>query len=433
MLFNIVMLIYSAATAIAERMLSVAGRFSGKIARRAEARGGEKKRWSKGAGQLDKDKKTVWFHVASVGEYLQGKPVISLLALNESVPLQIALTFSSPSGVENYEKFRESPEREIVSFVDYLPVDTLSNVRFCLDTLDPDLIVYVKYDLWPNLIREAADRGIPQALISGGLSESSGRYSFPWRYFFGELYSLLDIISASTGEDAERFRSHSPGAEVITVGDTKYDQVFERAEGDHSDETDRLLPAGPDYLIAGSTWPEDEEIIIPGYARLRDSFPEVSLVIAPHEPLENRIEQIIQSAGQNSLEAVTLSEIGKESRSPVIIADGIGYLARLYRHGCIAYVGGGFSSGVHNVLEPAVMGVPVLFGPRVDNSHEAKEIADLGAGVIIETENGFIREGSALLADGVLRSKRGREGRKYIESKLGVSERYRDLLIDMIR
>jgi len=431
-MFKLAIAIYSSLMRITPFFLRAGGFFSRKIADRADARKGIKSRWISGARRFDTDSVRVWFHVASVGEFLQAKPVISLLSGNSSPRIETALTFSSPSGINNLDKFLDSSESGLITFADYLPLDTPGNASFCLETLRPDIIVYVKYDLWPNLILEAENRGIPQILISAGLSESSGRYSFPARWFYGRLYSLLNIISASTSKDAGRFTDCSEEARVVTGGDTKYDQVYSRISKPDSSLSSPDIPSGPDYIVAGSTWPDDERLLLPGFSRLREENSNISLIIAPHEPTDERVEDIIRSADQLSLAAAPLSGIKGKGKYPVIIADGIGYLAELYRVGTIAYVGGGFSAGVHNVLEPAVLGLPVMFGPGIENSHEAQELKELGAGTVTADAAHFAETADQLLNNPDLLMSIGKSGIEYIESKMGASERYRDLIMELL-
>ncbi|MBD3178380.1 MAG: hypothetical protein GF417_01650 [Candidatus Latescibacteria bacterium] len=432
MIYRTVILLYSALVRAIQALSGAAGLFNSKFARRASARRRIRARWITGAGSFSPGSRKIWFHVASVGEFLQAKPVISLLTENDSTEIEIALTFSSPSGMENYRKFLADSESDMIKFVDYLPMDTPANARFCLDTLEPDLIVYVKYDLWPNLILAASGRGIRQILIAAGLSESSGRYSRAGSWFYGPLYSALELISASTDEEAERFRKCSPGASIITGGDTKFDQVYRRITEGGSALPVPALPSGSEYIIAGSTWPGDESLLLNGYSVLKKRFSNLSLIIAPHEPTPERVAEVIDRGRARSLSPAALSNLDEGMNPPVIIADGIGYLAELYRAGIIAYVGGAFSAGVHNVLEPAVLGLPVLFGPGIDNSHEAKELAALGAGSVVESPERLVEEVSAMLSDRDLIVRRGRTGRDYIESNLGASIKYRDLIFDFM-
>ena len=273
--------LYNLLLPVAETWAGVSARFDPKIAEGIEGRMGLKERWLRKAASFDPGKKTVWFHVSSVGEFLQAGPVMDLLSEKHGGSIQIALTFFSPSGLNYFEKHDRSTRNPALVFVDYLPVDTVSNVRFCLETLRPDMIVYVKFDLWPNLILEAGEAGVPQILISGTLSPSSKRLRGPAKRFYGSLYSTLDAIAAISDEDAERFSAHLGGnTEIVTAGDTRFDQVCRRIDTSSVKIPEAVLNDGRALIIAGSTWPGDEAIVIPGFARMKAEHPETAMILS---------------------------------------------------------------------------------------------------------------------------------------------------------
>ncbi len=443
--------LYNLALPAAMGLARVAALYNGKIAEGLEGRKGIEDRWRRKARELDGAGRRIWFHVSSVGEFEQAKPVMNLLAARLGVDTEIALTFYSPSGMNYYERFDRSKRIDAVRFVDYLPVDTRRNMRFCLDTLRPDTIVYVKFDLWPNLIVEAARRDIPQVLVSGTLSPGSKRLSWPARGFYADVYSRLDAIAAISDEDAERFRmglgdakrtrsaesGPSPPAseesalpEIITAGDTRFDQVCRRIDTSTVKLPGALTACGRRFVIAGSTWPRDEEVVIPGFARLSRSFPDAGLIVAPHEPTPQRLAEIDASLAGEGIPYTLLSAIGDDGRidTPAVVADGIGYLAELYRTGYCAYVGGSFTTGVHNVMEPAVLELPVFFGPRIDNSYEAGKLVELGSGRIVKNAREFAEQVEPLFADGSLRNERGNAGARFIRNHCGAAVHCVDLI-----
>lgn len=415
---------YRALSYIAPHLAKLAGIFNNKIAEGIQARKGIKLRWRNKCRNLDRKKKIVWFHVASVGEFLQAKPVICLLSEKLGSSVDVALTFYSPSGIKNYSKFSLPEETEIINFVDYLPFDTPANARFCLNNLNPDIIIYVHSDLWPNLIMEASKVDIPQILISGTLSSKSKRLSPLVRSFYGELYSLLDSIAAISEKDAERFKKYGRKLNIFTAGDTRFDQVIQRIE--NSDVKPLGIPTTGqnDFIIAGSTWPEDEKMVIPGFRKLISDYPELKLILAPHEPTGKRISEIKSALKDQGIDYHLLSSIDQKSfdTKPVIIADGVGYLAELYRFGSLAYIGGSFTTGVHNVMEPSVFSLPTLFGPRINNSFEALKLISLGAGTIVETPEEFAETASKFLNDRKLLEKYGKIASEFIRSNSGASE-----------
>jgi 3-deoxy-D-manno-octulosonic-acid transferase len=423
--------LYNALLPAAALAARAAAPFNAKISEGLEGRRGFRKRWKDKSAALERNGRLIWFHVSSVGEFEQAKPVMDFLARNEGPSLELALTFFSPSGMSYYERFDRSKRIPAVRFVEYLPVDTASNMRFCLDTLKPDMIVYVKFDIWPNLVVEAARTGIPQVLVSGTLSPGSRRLSSVARGFYGELYSMLDAIAAISGEDAGRFRAFSRGSvEIVEAGDTRFDQVCRRIDASEGRLPGGIAAAGRTWIVAGSTWPRDEDIVIPGFAALARAHPGAGLIVVPHEPTRERLAAIREALGKARLSFRLLSSVHDAAgfAEPVVVADGVGYLAELYRSGAMAYVGGSFTTGVHNVMEPAVLKLPVFFGPRIDNSFEARELVRLGAAAILGTADDFARECSALLSDRKLLEEKGAAAARFIRSHCGAALRCVDLI-----
>jgi 3-deoxy-D-manno-octulosonic-acid transferase len=416
------------AAALAARL---AAPFNAKIAEGLKEREEFRSRWSRKAATLVRGGPLVWFHVSSVGEFEQAKPVMGLLAERRGPSLEIALTFFSPSGMHYYQKYDRSKETSATNFVEYLPIDMPGNMRFCLDTLRPAMLVFVKFDLWPNLLIEAARRDIPQVLISGTLSPGSRRLSRIARGFYGRLYSTLSAVAAISEEDAERFRRGATGpVEIAVAGDTRFDQVCRRIDGSAVKLPAAIAAGGTTWIVAGSTWLRDEKTVIPGFAMLRRSNPDVGLIVVPHEPTGPRIGEIRRALEASGLAHQVLSSLRDETRvtEPVLVADGVGYLAELYRSGAIAYVGGSFTTGVHNVMEPAVLGLPVLFGPRIENSYEARRLVEAGSAAIVKTARDFARETGTLLADRRSLEAKGSVAAQFIRNHCGAASRCVDLI-----
>ncbi len=424
-------LLYNMLLPLARASARVGALFNDKIAEGLEGRKNWQDRWSEKSRKLPPAKRLVWFHVSSVGEFEQAKPVMKHLSQEYGDDLNLALTFFSPSGMNYFQKFDRSSRIPSLKFVEYYPVDSRSNVNRCLDILKPDMIVYVKFDLWPNLITEANRRSIPQLLLSGTLSPGSGRLNPLSRKFYGGLYGMLSAIAAISDEDAGRFREHSgDGVEVVTGGDTRFDQVCDRVESSAVKLPPALKEDSRPFLIAGSTWPPDEKVVIPAFSKLRDRIPDLALILAPHEPSPSRLDEISGALDKSNLSHTAISRIEGEQKvtKPVIIVDGIGYLAELYRAGDIAYVGGSYTTGVHNVMEPAIFGLPVFFGPRIDNSLEARELVKLGAGTVVNSA-GDLEEGvEKLLSDRELLESTGKIARNYIMDNCGAAVYCLDLV-----
>ncbi|MDD3642309.1 MAG: glycosyltransferase N-terminal domain-containing protein [Candidatus Krumholzibacteria bacterium] len=422
--------IYSAALPLAAAGARIAALFNGKIAEGISGRRGLKERWARAASRIERGRTLLWFHVSSVGEFLQARPVIDLLAARHPDRIRVALTFFSPSGMNFLRRHDGAPPSPAIVFADYLPLDTPANARLCIGALRPSMMVYVKFDLWPNLIAEAHRSGVPQVLVSGTLSPGSWRLSPVARGFYRSLYERLDAIAAITGEDAARFARGLPDpSRVIVAGDTRFDQVCARIDAPVSKLPPAVFSGRRPLLIAGSTWPKDEAVVIPGFARLRAEEPEAGLIVAPHEPTAQRLEEIGRALERHGLPSVRLSALdGAPAGAPVIVADGVGYLAELYRAGALAYIGGSRTTGVHNVMEPAVAGLPVLFGPKIDNSWEAGRLVGLGAGRIVRTPEEFARAAAGLLRDEAERARLGRLGSGFIRSGCGAASRCADLI-----
>lgn len=376
------------------------------------------------ASSRDSNRKLVWFHVASAGELLQALPVLRGLL---DGGFQCALTVTSPSGLPWGLRERERLPGLIVA--DYLPLDFRRNARRLLRLLSPSALVYVKYDLWPNLVWEAGRAGVAQFLISASLRPGSSRErSGAARSFYASLYQAMTGIFTVTEEARERFLRAAPSHPNIAVtGDTKYDVVLGRSEESPSP----FFAGTPDsatWLVAGSTWPEDEDCILPPIITAMKHNPSLRLAIAPHEIGEAHLASLEAALVEFSplrLSALesngNLSEKGIKTPR-VILVDSVGRLAGLYRLGAIAYVGGGFGAGVHNVLEPAVMGAAVLFGPRHHNAPEAALLLEAGGAFTVRDENEFGKKLAALLDDPIHRGKAATAAKAHVLANTGAAD-----------
>ncbi len=403
--------------------------FHGKLRDTTRGRAGVLERWAAGAERLGG--RPVWFHVASVGEYEQARPIITKLGIaRPDIPVAISVT--SPSGYRYIRRKETIGGSGNVRFADYLPFDFSGNARFCLAALSPRLLVFVKFDLWPNLVWEAAEGGTPVVLVDATLSETSKRYSAAGKKFYRAVYSSIKKILAISEADAGRFLECVPGHPfVVVAGDTRFDRVMERRQ--HGRGTmPKLGKDGWLTVVAGSTWPKDEEHLLGALAGLAKSHPGVRFVIAPHEPTPERVSGLLAWAAGSGLGAETLSSHGRSggeaAGEQVIVVDSVGVLAEIYECGDVAYVGGSFSTGVHNVMEPAVMGIPVLFGPVHRNSFEALELLRCGAAAEVRNAEEMSGALGSLIADQSKRSRMGELARSYVESQLGATERCFDAI-----
>lgn len=372
----------------------------------------------------------VWIHAPSVGEGLQTRPVIE--ALREGRPgLQIFYTFFSPSA----EKLAGQMP---VDYADYLPFDAVADVMQAFQAVEPDVFVFGKLDVWPNVTRVARWREVKLALVSATLAPNSSRLRWPARSFLGPAYERLDAVGAISDEDAARLTELGVPAERITVtGDARFDQVWARAQAiDRSKPPVSTLAGhrGP-TLVAGSTWPEGERHLVPALAHLRARHPELRALIVPHEPTHDHLTRLeahleMDGVGHVRLSAVEAGEAGPEA---VVVVDRLGVLGELYALADIAYVGGGFGRrGLHSVLEPAALGAPVLFGPRHANAREAGELIERGGALSVEDWAALEAKLGRWLDDPAARARAGAAALDYVKSKLGAGARNAELILGLL-
>jgi 3-deoxy-D-manno-octulosonic-acid transferase len=301
---------------------------------------------------------------------------------------QVAYTFFSPSA----EQFASTVGAD---FFDYLPFDTSRNASAVIDALRPTALVFSKLDVWPLLVESAAKRGVKLGLLSATVPASSLRTSRLARLALSDAYHALDTVGAVSRDDASRLVRAGVRSERLTVtGDTRYDQAWARAQRVVSEQTSLVMPLrAPRFtLVAGSTWPADEEHLLPAWLDVRKAHRDARLLIAPHELSKNHLARLDSWAGSKGLSS---SRVNRETleldarragssasvSADVLIVDAYGILGDLYALADIAYVGGGFGdAGLHSLLEPAAYGAPVIMGPRhTDNRDAALLVAAGGA------------------------------------------------------
>jgi len=379
-------------------------------------------RWA--AAARDSSKPLVWFHAPSVGEGLQALPVINLV--RERQPnVQIAYTYYSPSA----EQFARSVKAD---FTDFLPFDTAAHAKAIVSALRPDALVFSKLDIWPALTEHAAAAGIQVGVISATLPESSGRRGVLARALLGDAYRAIDRVGAIDVEDANRLREQGVRADRISVtGDTRYDQVWARAQRAPGSLVQSLRSSRP-TLVAGSTWPPDEAHLLPSWLRIRDKIPDARLIIAPHETSDAHLRSIETWARASGLSLARLDSPAAGA-ADVILVDRYGVLGDLYALADVAYVGGGFhSAGLHSVLEPAAFGAPVLFGPRHERSRDPAKLIQSGGGAEINSAVDLSIRLSDWLGSSTAREEAGSFARRTVESGLGAAERSYELVTTLL-
>ena len=406
---------YEGVARLARGLAAVAPRSGHKLVATFAERRGVLSRFA--AFQRDTARPLLWMHAPSVGEGLQARPVLELARAHASAP-QLAYTYFSPSA-------RAFARGLDVDFRDVLPFDSTPDMRAALDALSPTALVFSKLDVWPTLCREAARRGTRLGLVSATLSASSSRRSGLAGALLREAYARLDRVGAVSTEDADRLIALGvPSRRVSVTGDTRYDQVWARAA--RADRDGPLLgPLRSDRptLVAGSTWPADEAVLLPAWARVASTSVRPRLIIAPHEPTPAHVEPVERWARSEGVRAARLGAVDATD-SDVIIVDRLGVLGDLYALADVAFVGGGFhAAGLHSVLEPAAFGAPVLFGPRHAGSRDARLLLDADAALAVTDTDSLRLALERWLGAPADRSAAGEAAREVVHAGLGAAER----------
>jgi len=366
----------------------------------------------------DWQKPLIWFHVASAGEYLQALPVINRCVLKGA---ECLLTYSSINAHRWLENSDNSKINGLLT-TEFLPHDTIRNARRLIGLIQPSRLVWISYDLWPNLVWEAHSQKIPQSLISAIVHSNSPRTKvFFGRSFYKSLYKNLEHILTVSEADSRRILSAIPKhTQVFVMGETRCDSVLEN-------RNDLKIPELPKFFldgftfVAGSSWPKDESCIFPGLKEALNKFPDFFVIIAPHEPSEKHLKNI--ESFFEGFECRRFSYVTRLSpKTRIIFVDTIGVLAGLYSYANMAYVGGAFTTGVHNILEPAVMGATLSFGPKYDNSNDAIEMIKHNLAFRLNNSKEFRNLLFDLIENRERCSKLGKESCEFVEKQAGASD-----------
>lgn len=375
---------------------------------------------------FDADRPRIWFHVSSYGEFLQVKPVlIQLRKLNPRV--LILVSFFSPSG---YDHVHPVPPIDIKC---YLPFDSFRQAKKFVSIISPRVAAIVRHDIWPNFVWRLNQEKIPLILIDASRPQNSSRFNPLWKVLSKNLFSCMTAILAISESEQEKFRQLvTDPQKVIIAGDTKYDQVWERS---HDLNKIYQLVEEPGLkqkkiLVVGSSWQADEDYLIPAFKQLAQRFDDLIMILAPHEPQPSRIEELEHRLYQAQLTSVRLSQFKSgQFNSRCLIIDQIGLLANIYYLGTIAFVGGSFHYKIHNVLEPAVYGVPVLFGPKIHNSSEAQNLSGHEAAIPVNSIPEIVDVVTKLLENPDLARTYGERSKTMVMQHVGSSERIAQFLL----
>lgn len=396
--------IYNVLINLAGFFLKIIALFNKKIELFVE---GRKHVFDKLAKEIHKEDKVIWFHTASLGEFEQGLPVIEQTK-KEFPKHKILVTFFSPSG---YEVKKNTKSTYIIT---YLPLDTKKNVKRFLKITNPVLAIFVKYEFWPNYLNELKKRGINTLLISAIFREEQAFFK-PYGAFMRR--SLKTFNHFFVQENNSKVFLKRIGFHNVTVsGDTRFDRVSEILERDNKLPFIEEFKQGKLCVVAGSTWPEDEKLLI---EYINNHSKEEKFIIAPHDIKTGHIETLKKSILARTI--VFSQKEGKNlSEYDVLIIDTIGILSKIYSYADVAYVGGGMgTSGLHNTLEPAVFGIPVIIGKNYSNFKEAHELIELGGILSIYNKKTFGENLSKILGSKALREDIGKINEKYIQINKG--------------
>lgn len=353
---------------------------------------------------IDKSKRYVWFHAASLGEFEQGRPMIE--RLRRAHPEQkIILTFFSPSGYEIRKNYAE------VDIVCYLPFDVPADVKRFLDLVNPEKAIFIKYEFWANYLLELKKRQIPTYIISA-IFRPKQRFFKKYGHFFLHLLDSFTMIFVQDEQSKELLNRF--GLQRVTVGDdTRFDRVADIAKAAKVLPIAEAFAQGAEVLVAGSSWEPDEEFLI----RYVNANKERKLIIAPHEISEEHIANICSKLRCNFV-LYTKTTPEEAANAHCLVVDTIGILSSLYRYGQVAYIGGGFGAGIHNTLEAAVWNVPVVFGPNYQKFREARALVACGGGYSVASYRQMEDRVNALFLDPEAATSAG----NYVRSHVGATD-----------
>ncbi len=354
------------------------------------------------------DRRYVWFHAASLGEFEQGRPLMERLR-REHPEKRILLTFFSPSGYEVRKNY------EGADVVCYLPFDTPLNARKFVRLAKPEMAFFIKYEFWRNYIDVLYHQEIPVYSVSSIFRENQIFFR-PYGYKYARV--LRRITHLFVQNEASRELLKRLGVtQVSVVGDTRFDRVIDiRRQARELPVAEAATRQGH-VIVAGSTWPPDEDILIPYF----NSHPDCRLILAPHVVSEDHLREIEQKLQRPALR---YSQATPESaaKADCLLIDGYGLLSSIYRYATVAYVGGGFGVGIHNVPEAAVYGVPVFFGPNNRKFREARELIEAGGCFEIHSADDFNRQADRLFADAQALTQAGQAAGRYISNNAGATD-----------
>ena len=366
------------------------------------------------------DRTRVWFHASSLGEFEQAKPIIEIL---KKAGYNIIVSFFSPSGYEHSQNYSNA------DVVTYIPLDSGRNAERFIRVVKPRVVVVMRYDLWMNHLIAAKEAGAKIIVADATFSVKLMQRAKFLRDFYKEVYSLADLVLATNSDNKKMFDYFLGEGITEVAGDTRFDRVCSRRI---TNDLSERIPFKIDkskriVMILGSTWRSDIDIVGEAIKKLASRFAALLIFIVPHEPTAEEVGRLREQFP----EARLLSEIKSYESGGVsfLIIDRVGLLTQLYVLGDIAYVGGGFGAGVHSVLEPAVYGMPIITGPRIERSDEAMQLMQDGALFFIKDSEAAYEMMLRMVENASAREKAGRIAKDYVDKNLGASSLVADRIM----
>lgn len=412
------MLLYRLGIRVYRLLIKIVALWNPKARSWVEGRRGQKPIWEK--WKADNPGRLLIVHASSLGEYEQARSLITWWRQHHP-SWKILVTFYSPSG---YEYF--SSEETDGHF--YLPLDTKNKVNEFLEALSPDLFVFVRYDFWLELIDALHERQIPTAVISSFFRPDMW-FLKPWARWALNRIKKLDAICTQNQKSVELLKEHGI-QHAICTGDGRIDRVAQLAEQTKKFDWLEAFKGSKKLLIAGSPWEPDEDVLIPFIRK----NPEVKVLIAPHEIVKPHVDRMIKKLDGLSYWRWTdlTADEDLETRQ-ILVLDAIGYLSSTYRYGELALIGGGFTTGIHSIQEPAAYGCPPIFGPKHSGFPEATTLMELKGGWEIKNASEFDEVATLLLENEKTLKEASRVCKEFIQENVGASDRTGLKLQELIR
>lgn len=359
----------------------------------------------------------IWMHCSSLGEFEQGRPLLEKIR-SEHPGQALLLTFFSPSG---YLVRKSYP---VVDHVAYLPLDTPGNARAFLDLVQPRLAFFVKYDLWLNHLAELQARKVPHFLVSALLRPDSRFLRSRLKNLYRKAFLGFAHIFAQDEGTVHLLREFVGEVPVVVTGDTRFDRVVQLPDQFQALPEIEAFVGGRTCIVAGSPHAPDEKLLLPAIERLRR--PGLCWIVAPHE-IDR--EAILKLAGEDAAHRVVHSQYdGQSTEADVLWVDRVGLLGRLYHYAAAAYIGGGFGGGIHNTQEPAVYGIPILFGPKYQGFQEAVDMVEQGGARVVRDADELVEALNLWLNDESLRQQLGSQNAAYMNDQAGATQQIWQLI-----